>query len=271
MRGSKSRSGRDGVVVSVVGRPPASRRAPRLPRAPPRCPITPGTVPCYIKVQPVDVCLSNGTGLCPVQHHIDDGRPGTLQTPPKPAAGLDSNNNFNNAASSNPIGFIVDPTTGVTSPGTSAGVDITRVLMNDIGVELVWLPMTQYNSPASPNFTTLTITQTTTTVATCTGSIAGFTLTITLLVSSFREYRSPTLAVTDGLSGGTSSTGVVAAGTVITGMITGKGGAGTYTVNPSQTVKSTTITATATGLQSADFQTLSQQATSRTNPLRLSI
>ena len=50
----------------------------------------------------------------------------------------------NNPTSPNPIGFTVVPATGVTNPGTSAGVDITRVLMNNIGVELVWFPMTQY-------------------------------------------------------------------------------------------------------------------------------
>ena len=138
--------------------------------------------------------------------------------------------------------------------------------MNDIGVELVWLPMTQYcdqtaSGQSCPrtgtNFTTLNIVQTTTAVATCTGSIAGFTLTITSSSCTAPKGSSapPTLAVTDGLSG----TGITA-GTVITGMITGTGGKGTYTVNPSQTVKSTTITASITGLQSTDFQTLSQQA-----------
>ena len=225
----------------------------------PTLPITPGLVPCYIKVQPIDICLSNGLGCAPFNTTSTTGAPlgNPSATPPIPAAGLDSSNNFNNAASSNPIGFTVAPTTGVTNPGTSAGVDITRVLMNNIGVELVWLPMTKYNSSPSPNLTTLTITQTTNTVAmNCTGTIAGFTLTITKACSG----TPGTLAVTDALSG----TGITA-GTVITGMITGKGGVGTYTVNPSQAVKSTTITATTTGLQSANFQTLSQQAPG-TNP-----
>jgi hypothetical protein len=220
-----------------------------------------GDVPCYIKVQPIDVCLSNGLGCAPFNTTSTTGAPlgNPSATPPVPAAGLDSNNNFNNATSLNPIGFTVVPTTGVTNPGTSAGVDITRVLLNNIGVELVWLPMTQYNSPTSPNLTTLTITQTTNTVATCTGSISGFTLSIT-------KCSKGTVGVTDGLSGGTSSTGVVASGTVVTGMVTGAGGVGTYTVNPSQTVKSTTITATTTGLQSANFQTLSQQVPSTATP-----
>ena len=63
-----------------------------------------------------------------------------------------------------------------------------------------------------------------------TGSISGTTLTIT---------GTPTgkLAVGSPISGGT-----IAAGTRITALGTGTGGAGTYTVNTSQTVSSTTVT-----------------------------
>ena len=200
MRGSKSRPGGLAwlVLLSVVA---CLASGTALATCTPTLPITPGSVPCYIKVQPIDVCLSNGLGCAPFNTTSTTGAPlgNPSATPPIPAAGLDSSNNFNNAASSNPIGFTVVPTTGVTNPGTSAGVDITRVLMNNIGVELVWLPMTKYNSSASPNLTTLTITQTTNTVAmNCTGTIAGFTLTIT------RKYvpgTPGTLAVTDALSG----------------------------------------------------------------------
>lgn len=65
-----------------------------------------------------------------------------------------------------------------------------------------------------------------------TGSIAATTLTVTAVASG-------TLAVGDTIGG----TGVTA-GTTITGLGTGTGGAGTYTVSASQTVASTTITAT---------------------------
>ncbi len=172
----------------------------------------------------------------------------------------------NNPTSPNPIGFTVDPMTGVSPPPVNdkSGVDITRVLLNNIGIDLVWFPMTQYISPAGTNFTTLNVTQTTTPVANCTGSISGFVLTITSSCTvPFGSKAPPTLAVTDVLS---SSNKAVAAGTVITGMITGTGGKGTYTVNPSQTVKSTTIMAAITGLQSTDFQSLSQQVKSTSNP-----
>jgi hypothetical protein len=66
----------------------------------------------------------------------------------------------------------------------------------------------------------------------CTGAIATTTLTVA-------SCSSGTLHVSDALSG----TGI-AAGTIITALGTGSGGAGTYTVNISQTVPSTAITAT---------------------------
>lgn len=276
MRGSKSRPG--GMVwsflLSVV--PCLASGAALATCIPSLSGVSPGNgdVPCYIKVQPIDVCLSTGLGCAPFNITSTTGAPlgSPSSTPPIPVAGVDSTGVFNNAASSNPIGLTVAPKTGLTNPGTPAGVDITRVLMNDIGVELVWLPMTQYcdqTASGQPcprtgtNFTTLNITQTTTSVASCTGSISGFTLTIASSCSAPAGSKAPpTLAVTDGLTSLTNGVpnGLVAAGTVITGMITGKGGAGTYTVNPSQTVKSTAITATVTGLQSTDFQNLSQQA-----------
>lgn len=65
-----------------------------------------------------------------------------------------------------------------------------------------------------------------------TGSISGTTLTVTAVGSG-------TLEVGQGISG----TGVTA-GTTITALGTGTGGTGTYTVSASQTVASTTITAT---------------------------
>ena len=71
-----------------------------------------------------------------------------------------------NNASPNPIGFTVDPATGTPNPGTSTGVDITRMLLNELGVDLMWDPMAVYNSPSNATstgttFQTLAVTQTT--------------------------------------------------------------------------------------------------------------
>ena len=73
---------------------------------------------------------------------------------------------------------------------------------------------------------------TTLSTVTTTGSISGFTLTVT-------AFTGGVLAVGHVLSG----TGVTV-GTKITALGTGTGGTGTYTVSASQTVASTTITAT---------------------------
>lgn len=67
--------------------------------------------------------------------------------------------------------------------------------------------------------------------STVTGSISGNTLTVTAVASG-------TLAVGDFING----TGMTS-GTYITALGTGSGGTGTYTVNQTQTVSSTTITA----------------------------
>jgi hypothetical protein len=122
---------------------------------------TPGEVPCYIMVQPIDVCASNGSSCAPFNTVSSVGNPST--------AGKDSAGNFNNSASPNPIGFVVDPATGL-SPGqpgySGSGVDVTRALLNELGVDLMWLPMAQYKSDINPNtnttFQTLSVTQTTT-------------------------------------------------------------------------------------------------------------
>src|SRR5271155_5457691 len=132
-----------------------------------------GDVPCYIKVQPIDVCARNGLGCAPFNTTSTTGSPSTAGMPysafnpnfPNAPNGLP-----NNPTSPNPIGFVVNPSTGVvipaaqTSPQTG-GVDITRELLNNIGVELVWFPMEQYCDQTAPgpcpgsgtNFTTLTI------------------------------------------------------------------------------------------------------------------
>ena len=73
-----------------------------------------------------------------------------------------------NETSSNPIGFTVNPSTGA-SPPPSSGVDITRQLLNNVGVDLTWNPMVKFTSPSTKNFTSLNVTQ----GATCSGSICG--------------------------------------------------------------------------------------------------
>ncbi len=202
--------------------------------------LEPG-VSCYILVQAIDVCSSTGT-LCAPFNNMNGpiGKPTTQSQ-----------------TGTNRIGFF-DPNTGA---------DITRALLNQIGIDLAYttLPsgltgganIVQYNSPKNTGTTTTFQTLNVTQGATCVGSVAPTkgsspptgTLTITSCSSGL-----PT--VTDTLSGTGITTGTVitAIGTVSTG------GAGTYTVSPSQTVKSgTTITATSSKFQSQDFLTLSYQ------------
>ena len=62
-------------------------------------------------------------------------------------------------------------------------MDITRALLKNIGVELVWLPMNVWNSPPKTNYSSLAVSLAPTdppqTVATtCPGYISGTTLTI---------------------------------------------------------------------------------------------
>ena len=120
MRGSKSRPG--GMVwsflLSVVRLPRVGRRACHLHPFAFRCIPRERDVPCYIKVQPIDVCLSTGLGCAPFNTTSTTGAPlgQPSSTPPIPVAGLDSNGDFNNAASSNPIGFTVDPDDGCHDP-----------------------------------------------------------------------------------------------------------------------------------------------------------
>jgi hypothetical protein len=70
-----------------------------------------------------------------------------------------------------------------------------------------------------------------------TGSISGTTLTVTAVASG------TVVGIGQVLSGGSSSVGYVDTNTTIVGYGTGTGGVGTYTVSVSQTVASTTITA----------------------------
>jgi hypothetical protein len=175
-----------------------------------------------------------------------------------------------NETSPNPIGFVVDPATGASPPpaGDTHGVDVTRTLLNQLGVDLMWLPIATYNSQINTNtgttFQTLNVTQ----GATCTGSISGTTLTIA-------SCSSGVLAGLDSLSGVAANTTIiksclqsctVGGSCTHTGYpftpYTGTGGAGTYQVNNSQNVGTTTITVTSNLFQSADFLTLSDQVPS---------
>jgi hypothetical protein len=214
----------------------------------PTLPLSAGNlVPCYITVQPIDVCATAGGSCAPFNTTSATGNPAT--------AGYSTSGVFNNTTSPNPIGFVVDPATGASPPptGDTKGVDITAALLNQLGVNLVWLPMATYNSQintaTNTTFQTLNVTQTTNTTGTCTGSIAGTMLTTTTCSSG------SLLAAGDSLSG----TGI-ATGTIITALGTGTSGqAGTYMVNISQTTPATMITATTTLFQSQDFLTLSYQ------------
>src|SRR5271170_256852 len=109
---------------------------------------TPGQVPCYIVVQPIDVCAANGSSCAPFNTVNAVGNPST--------AGYNAAGRFMNGTSPNPIGFVVDPTTGASPPpsGDTNGVEITRTLLNELGVDLMWLPMKQYNSDINPNTNT---------------------------------------------------------------------------------------------------------------------
>lgn len=100
-----------------------------------------------------------------------------------------------------------------------------------------WQPLIAANSVTNDRLAqmpSLTVKANIGTASVTTGSIASTTLTVTAVASG-------TLAIGQTLSG----TGVTA-GTRITAFLTGSGGTGTYTVSPSQTVASTTISATGT-------------------------
>ena len=76
-----------------------------------------GSVCSYVAVQPIDVCSSTGTGCAPFN---------TLSKTGNPAA----------ATSTTPIGFV----------DTATGKDLTRAMLNQIGVDVAWSPMLQYNN-----------------------------------------------------------------------------------------------------------------------------
>jgi hypothetical protein len=126
---------------------------------------SPGQVPCYIVVQPIDVCGASGTSTCaPFNATSTNG----VGNPSTAGAPFNSAGEPVNEASLNPIGFTVDPATGMSPPSTgytTPGVDITRTLLNQLGVDLMWLKMATYNSATNKNtgttFQTLNVTQNT--------------------------------------------------------------------------------------------------------------
>ena len=64
-----------------------------------------------------------------------------------------------------PVGFVVNPSTGAAYPA-AGGVDVTRALLNQIGVDVTFNPVVRYNSatnplPDTPSFQTLNVAQTT--------------------------------------------------------------------------------------------------------------
>lgn len=79
-------------------------------------PVTPGTVPCKVVVQPIDVCFVKG--VCP-QFNVN--------LPVDPT---------NQNQISNPIGFVDQAT----------GIDITRAMLNQIGLDVTYLPIVEYDS-----------------------------------------------------------------------------------------------------------------------------
>jgi hypothetical protein len=76
-----------------------------------------GSVCYYVAIQPIDVCSSTGTGCAPFNTSSKIGNPGA-------------------ATPTTPIGFV----------DTATGKDITRTIMNQIGVDLAWSPIKQYNN-----------------------------------------------------------------------------------------------------------------------------
>jgi hypothetical protein len=217
-------------------------------------------VPCFITVQPIDVCGTTGGSCAPFNATSTNGVgiPSTAGAPFSAPTTNFPNGLPVNETSPNPIGFTVDPATGASPPpaGDTKGVDITRTLLNQLGVDLMWLPMATYNSQINTNTNTTFQTLNVTEGATCSGSIAGTTLTIA-------SCSSGVLAKSDSLSGTgiTPNTMITMSGASggVNNPYTGMGGAGTYQVNNSQTVATTTITVTSTLFQSSDFQTLSFQ------------
>src|SRR5215831_3793805 len=86
----------------------------------------PAQVTGYLVINPIDVCDSSGKNCAPFCSTTINGTSGCP-------------NNPSTATSSTPIGF-VDPTTNI---------NITRAIWLQAGIDPVFLPLQQYNSPAN--------------------------------------------------------------------------------------------------------------------------
>lgn len=78
----------------------------------------------FVVVQPIDVC--SGTICSPFNTTSVIGKPTTQNS------------------STNPIGFVYSYTNSTTN--TKVYIDITRALLNQLGIDVSWNPMVQYNS-----------------------------------------------------------------------------------------------------------------------------
>lgn len=160
MKGRPGRMVRFFLLSAAACLPSLSALAQCIPNPLP----SPGQVPCYIVVQPIDVCGTNGGSCAPFNTTSTNG----VGNPSTAGAPFNSTGEPVNETSLNPIGFTVDPATGMSPPSTgytTPGVDITRTLLNQLGVDLMWLKMATYNSAINTNtgttFQTLNVTQTT--------------------------------------------------------------------------------------------------------------
>jgi len=110
-------------------------------------------------VQPIDMCGLAGTGTSTCAPFNTTSTTGVGN--PTTACNPNGSNPLN---CGNPIGFVVNPANGAANP-TSGGVDVTRTLLNEIGVDLTLQPIATFNSPTNPvtntTFQTLNVTQTT--------------------------------------------------------------------------------------------------------------
>jgi hypothetical protein len=71
----------------------------------------------YVAVQPIVVCATNGSGCAPFNTSSKIGNPG-------------------GATSTTPIGFI----------DSASGHDVTRAILNQVGIDVAWSPIRQYNN-----------------------------------------------------------------------------------------------------------------------------
>jgi hypothetical protein len=127
----------------------------------------PTNVPCYVTIQPIDVCGTTGFSTCAPFNAISAngvGVPNGNTSLPK-AGWTAGNTAFMNTLSPNPIYFVVDPSTGASPPpaGDMNGVDVLRALSTQLGYDVLLMPMQAFNSPNNPKtgttFQTLNISE----------------------------------------------------------------------------------------------------------------